>query len=126
MSNSQVLPEEGTISSTYADLTTWGPGVDITIGPNGTADVVVSAVIAPTTSNLSGEIGLFVDGIRYSDFGQALSLSCVSGITQASCSASFSIDAQTPGQHTYSLKYKSSRQGTEVLFAYRYLSVTPT
>lgn len=114
-----VPAQESTSSTTYVDLATPGPSVNIPIANPGRVVVTVSAFCS-IPAGVNGDIALFVDGSYYS---QVLLVGSQSADMYANFSSSRIHFPFSTGTHTFSLKYRTTSGSSS--FAARTLIVQP-
>jgi hypothetical protein len=113
-----VANQDSTTSTSYGDLATPGPSVNVTLGDPGRVIVTVSA-FCETTATYQADIGLYVDGSFYS---QVLLVGSSRDLA-ANFSSSRIHFPFSAGTHTFELKYRTS--GGTSSFAARSLIVQP-
>lgn len=119
-----VTAEEATGSTSYADLTTAGPIVNLTFDKQGKAFITASCYVVPKANNYAA-VGLFLDGTLVSDI---LLLGVGSSdYVYGNIASTRVIENITPGPHEFRLKYKSGTAGLPdpPSFASRSLTVQP-
>ena len=128
---SQVPALEATTSGSYTNLTTAGPTLTATIGASGNALVTVNTymgVNAIAGSQAGGLVGVSVDGAAPTGVLDEIlyySISAAAAVGIAgNNSAAVIVTGLSPGQHTFTMKYKTFNGGT-VNFGPRYLQVRP-
>jgi hypothetical protein len=113
---------ESTTSTTFTDLTTFGPSADVTTGL--WALVCMQAMVQPGTSGQSGQIGIDVSGATTVAASTIyLSLTAAAVNQQVTCAGVRTIVGLTSGVNTFTMKYAVS--GGTVQFGRRFLSVVP-
>jgi hypothetical protein len=120
-----VLTAQGTSSTSYTNLATTGPSVTATIGANGLALVIMSALITVSGAGVSGSMTIDVSGantIAASD-EYAKNHTGYTSDTGDNDSRVFLLTGLTPGSTTFTAKYKTS-SGTST-FTYRKIAVIP-
>lgn len=118
----QVLAEEGTTSTTAADLGTVGPVVTVKL-PRGSAIVHAGGTIESTTGGQQPQILLFIDGVQFQNLVAILNNQTANGIWITGGST-YLITGLSVDAHEFKLKYKNPT-GTQVFFSNRFLQVTP-
>ena len=113
-----VSAQENTTSSTYVDLATPGPTVNVVFDSTARIIVTVSAY-CDTPAGFQGDIGLFVDGSYYS---QVLLVGSPEQLS-ANFSSSRIHFPFSAGPHTFQLKYRTT--GGTSSFAARQLIIQP-
>lgn len=114
---------ESTSSLTYTNLATVGPTVTMETG-NTSRVLVTASAYFDTPPNTTGLVGLYVDGVLFSDL-----LTCGNGTTNyiSTNITNMRVIVDTvglaPGPHTFQLRYKSTLD--PVGFAARLLIVQP-
>jgi hypothetical protein len=129
-----VATNEGTSSTTYADLTTPGPLLTAMIGASGNALLTVNATIGIPGSVVNntqsgGFVGVSIDGgAPAAPLDQVLYFANTSTGTalgqKANQSAQVVVTGLSVGQHTFEMKYEMDGPGT-VNFGNRFLQVRP-
>jgi len=112
---------QNTSSITPADLATAGPSVTVNVGNSGSVILWMSAFIATTVNNQTGQIFLFVDGTQV-DY--QLGNSASGTPTGVSTASNRIITGLSAGNHTFALKYQSSN-GSPVNFSARSIIAQP-
>lgn len=118
-----VAASESTTSTTYADLTTYGPEITVTTGSK--ALVIIGARIGPSSAGTSSvKMSWQVSGATSVAAGDAWAAGIVSlGTGGAVYGSRWYLATLTPGSNTFTAKYMvSSGTGT---FQYRSLHVIP-
>jgi hypothetical protein len=113
---------ESTASTTFADLTTFGPTADTTTGL--WALVCMQAMVQPGTSGASGQIGIEVTGATTIAASTIyLSLTAAAVNQQVTCAGVRTIVGLTSGLNSFTMKYAVT--GGTVQFGRRFLSIVP-
>lgn len=107
-----------TVSTTYADLTTVGPSVTLTVPASGAVMVTLTAAVTPTNNN-SAFVGLAIDGTVPANDNQALAMTSTFGQSTATYRVT-----TTAGSHTFKAVYRVTG-GAAATFAARNIVVTP-
>lgn len=114
-----------TTGTAYAtDLGTVGPSVTVTIGPNGKAQVTVSALMSQNTNTAKAFLGIDVSGANTiaADLDRCISYQALTGDTGENRSGTFLFEGLTPGATTFKLKYGVGGGGSAG-YQYRHIAV---
>ena len=122
-----VAASETTTSVTYANLTTVGPAVTVTIPASGNAMVTVTAFESNNVSGSQNNMGFAISGATVRAASDAQAFSVLRGGSQGAIAvqgtATFYVTGLTPGSTTFTAKYDVT--GGTGTFANRSIVVVP-
>lgn len=117
----EVAATEATSSTSYVDLSTVGPSVDVTVGPSGRVLIDQSAFIGLSTGAMTAYAGTHIDGVLGPG---VLGLSTQTADPIATTvSGRRLVTGLTPGVHTFTMKYKVTSDSAN--YSNRVLTVQP-
>jgi hypothetical protein len=122
-SGSVVNTAQSTTSNTYTDLATVGPSATVTIGPTGTAIVMLTAEAMTTSNGTECYMSFDAGGVTANDAQALVSATRNAGDTPNQ-SAIFWVTGLTQGSNTFTAKYKTTG-GVSATFENRNLIVIP-
>jgi len=122
----QVATDQTTTATSFGDLSTVGPSVEVVTGPSGLAVVSLSALLTPG-GNSGPLMGFAISGatVVAASLDYAFGPGNTAGFTSMRTGITFLVFGLIPGANVFTAKYRRSGGSSTVAFAERRISVVP-